>query len=154
MSNTVIFPKVPVEIVLDHPLAEIPFYATEGASGFDLKACIDEPIILKKRTWQLISSGYRVSVPYGFEIQIRPRSGLALKKGITVKNTPGTVDADYRGVMGVILYNESDEDFVIQPGERIAQAVVCPVYHAQFIVCDSLSETSRGEGGFGSTGTK
>lgn len=148
------FPKVPVEIVIDHPLAEIPTYATEGSSGFDLRACIDEPIILRKRTWKLVPVGYRVSVPYGFEIQIRPRSGLALKKGITVKNTPGTVDADYRGVLGVILYNESDEDFVIQPGERIAQAVVCPVYHAQFVVKDSLSETTRGEGGFGSTGTK
>lgn len=148
------FFRIPVEIVLVHPLAEVPFYATEGSSGFDLKACIDAPITLKKRTWQLISSGYRVSVPYGFEIQIRPRSGLALKKGITVKNTPGTVDADYRGVMGVILYNESDEDYVIEPGERIAQAVVCPVYHAEFSVVKELSGTSRGEGGFGSTGTK
>lgn len=154
MTCNISFPKIPVKIVLEHPLAEIPSYATEGSSGFDLKACIDQPIILKKHTWQLIPTGYRVSVPYGFEIQIRPRSGLALKKGITVKNTPGTVDADYRGVMGVILYNESDEDFIIQPGERIAQAVVCPVYHAEFIVTDKLSETSRGEGGFGSTGAK
>lgn len=148
------FPRIPVEIVLVHPLAEVPTYATEGASGFDLKACIDAPITLKKRTWQLIPSGYRVSVPYGFEIQVRPRSGLALKKGITVKNTPGTVDADYRGVLGVILYNESDEDYVIEPGDRIAQAVICPVYHAEFKVVKELSETSRGEGGFGSTGTK
>lgn len=148
------FTRIPVEIVLDHPLAEVPSYATEGSSGFDLKACIDAPITLKKHTWQLISTGYRVSVPYGFEIQIRPRSGLALKKGITVKNTPGTVDSDFRGVMGVILYNESDEDFVIEPGERIAQAVVCPVFHAEFNIVKELSETSRGEGGFGSTGTR
>jgi dUTP pyrophosphatase len=147
------FKQVNVEIVLDHALAEVPFYATAGASGFDLKACIDEPIVLKARTWQLISSGYKVSVPCGFEIQVRPRSGLSLKKGIVVKNSPGTIDSDYRGVMGVILYNGSDEDFTVQPGERIAQAVVCPVYHAFFQVVDELSESVRGEGGFGSTGS-
>lgn len=141
-----------IKIVLEHPLAEVPKYATDGASGFDIRACIDEPVLLEPQTWKLISSGYRVSIPHGFEIQIRPRSGLALKHGITIKNTPGTIDSDYRGVMGVILYNESDETYLVMPGERIAQAVVCPVFQAMFEVTDDLSDTDRGNNGFGSTG--
>lgn len=144
---------IPLEIALTHPLAQVPEYATEGSSGFDLRACIDEPLTLKPRTWKLISSGYKVAIPNGFEIQVRPRSGLSLKKGIVVKNSPGTIDADYRGDLGVILYNGSDEEFIVNPGERVAQAVVCPVYQAEFVVVSDLSETVRGEGGFGSSGT-
>lgn len=148
------FAKIPVDIVLTHPLAEMPVYSTPGSSGFDLRACIDKPIILKKQTWQLISTGYKMAIPLGFEIQIRPRSGLSLKKGLVVKNSPGTIDSDYRGEINVILYNESDEDYIIEPGERIAQAVLCPVYHAKFNLVKELDETYRGSGGFGSTGIK
>jgi dUTP pyrophosphatase len=148
-------PSISVDIVLTHPSAVMPEYASSGASGFDLRACFDEEnILLKAGTWQLISSGYKIAVPRGFEIQVRPRSGLALKHGIVVKNSPGTVDADYRGELGVILYNESSSDFLINRGERIAQAVVCPIYQASFNRVESLSETERGTGGFGSTGVK
>lgn len=130
----------------------IPIYASHLAAGADAKAAIDEPYVLKAGTSTLISSGVKVEIPEGYEIQVRPRSGLALKHGITVLNTPGTIDADYRGTIGIILINHSQIDFIITPGMRIAQFVLAPVFQAEFIVAETLAATVRGEGGFGHTG--
>ena len=134
-----------------HPL---PAYATELSAGMDLRANIDEPIVLKPMERRLVSTGLHIALPVGYEAQVRPRSGLALKKGITVLNAPGTVDADYRGDVGVILINLSDEPFTIEDGERIAQMVIARHEHAEFIPVDVLDETERGEGGYGHTGVK
>lgn len=134
-----------------HPL---PAYATELSAGMDLRANIDEPIVLKPMERRLVPTGLHISLPVGYEAQVRPRSGLALKKGITVLNAPGTVDADYRGDVGVILINLSDEPFTIEDGERIAQMVIARHEHAEFIPVDVLDETERGEGGYGHTGVK
>lgn len=134
-----------------HPL---PAYATEQSAGMDLRANIDEPIVLKPMERRLVPTGLHIALPVGYEAQVRPRSGLALKKGITVLNAPGTVDADYRGEVGVILINLSDEPFTIEDGERIAQMVVARHEHAEFIPVDVLDETERGEGGYGHTGVK
>ena len=134
-----------------HPL---PAYATELSAGMDLRANIDEPIVLKPMERRLVPTGLHIALPVGYEAQIRPRSGLALKKGITVLNAPGTVDADYRGDVGVILINLSDEPFIIEDGERIAQMVIARHEHAEFIPVDVLDETERGEGGYGHTGVK
>ena len=134
-----------------HPL---PAYATELSAGMDLRANIDEPIVLKPMERRLVQTGLHIALPVGYEAQVRPRSGLALKKGITVLNAPGTVDADYRGDVGVILINLSDEPFVIEDGERIAQMVIARHEHAEFIPVDVLDETERGEGGYGHTGVK
>lgn len=134
-----------------HPL---PAYATEQSAGMDLRANIDEPIVLKPMERRLVPTGLHIALPVGYEAQVRPRSGLALKKGITVLNAPGTVDADYRGDVGVILINLSDEPFTIEDGERIAQMVVARHEHAEFIPVDVLDETERGEGGYGHTGVK
>ena len=120
----------------------------------DLYANIDEPITLKSLERTLVKTGLFISLPEGYEAQVRPRSGLALKNGITVLNTPGTIDADYRGEIGVILVNLSNEDFVIENGERIAQLIIAKHERAEWIEVQELSETSRGEGGFGSTGVK
>lgn len=129
-----------------------PHYATDLSAGMDLRANIDETVILKPLERRLIPTGLSIALPNGFEAQIRPRSGLAYKKGITVLNSPGTIDADYRGDVGVILINLSNEDFVIEDGERIAQMVVAPYTKVVWDEVRSLSETVRGEGGFGSTG--
>lgn len=134
-----------------HPL---PAYATELSAGMDLRANIDEPIVLKPMEHRLVPTGLHIALPVGYEAQVRPRSGLALKKGITVLNAPGTVDADYRGDVGVILINLSDEPFTIEDGERIAQMVIARHEHAEFIPVDVLDETERGEGGYGHTGVK
>lgn len=134
-----------------HPL---PAYATELSAGMDLRANIDEPIVLKPMERRLVPTGLHIALPVGYEAQVRPRSGLALKKGITVLNAPGTVDADYRGEVGVILINLSDEPFTIEDGERIAQMVIARHEHAEFIPVDVLDETERGEGGYGHTGVK
>ena len=134
-----------------HPL---PAYATELSAGMDLRANIDEPIVLKPMERRLVQTGLHIALPVGYEEQVRPRSGLALKKGITVLNAPGTVDADYRGDVGVILINLSDEPFIIEDGERIAQMVIARHEHAEFIPVDVLDETERGEGGYGHTGVK
>ncbi len=134
-----------------HPL---PAYATELSAGMDLRANIDEPIVLKPMERRLVQTGLHIALPVGYEAQVRPRSGLALKKGITVLNAPGTVDADYRGDVGVILINLSDEPFTIEDGERIAQMVIARHEHAEFIPVDVLDETERGEGGYGHTGVK
>lgn len=130
----------------------LPEYATEHSSGVDLLACVEKPIVLKPLERALIPTGIAIELPSDFEAQIRPRSGLAVKHGVTVLNTPGTIDADYRGEIGVILINLGQEDFVIERGMRIAQMVIAPVCKAVFIEKAKLSETFRGSGGFGSTG--
>ena len=134
-----------------HPL---PAYETYASAGVDLRANLTDVIILKPLGRTLVKTGIFIEIPEGYEAQVRPRSGLALKKGITVLNSPGTIDADYRGEIGVILINLSNEDFVIENGERIAQLVFSSVEQAQWIEVEMLSETHRGEGGFGSTGIK
>lgn len=143
--------KVKVVNKSKHPL---PQYATEGAAGMDLRANIDEPIVLKPLERKLIPTGLYISLPVGYEAQVRPRSGLALKHGICVTNTPGTVDADYRGQVGVILINLSNEDFVVEDGERIAQMVIAKHERAEWLPVEELDETERGAGGYGHTGTK
>ncbi|WP_086476239.1 dUTP diphosphatase [Arenibacter amylolyticus] len=135
----------------DHPL---PHYETLASAGMDLRANISEPITLQPMERAIIKTGLFIELPIGVEAQVRPRSGLAAKKGITVLNAPGTIDADYRGEIGVILVNLSNESFVIENGERIAQMVIAKHERAQWNQVDVLSETSRGEGGFGSTGIK
>ncbi len=129
-----------------------PAYETEGAAGMDLRADIDEVIILKPLERAIVKTGLFIALPVGYEAQVRPRSGLAAKKGITVLNSPGTVDADYRGEIGVILVNLSNDDFVINDGERIAQLIIAKHERANWIEVEVLSETERGSGGFGSTG--
>lgn len=133
---------------------ETPKYETKNAAGVDLRANTEETIALSPMQRQLIPTGLFLEIPEGFEAQVRPRSGLALKKGLTVLNAPGTIDADYRGEVGVILVNLSDETVTIEPGERVAQLVFAPFEQANFLQVDALSETERGTGGFGSTGTK
>ena len=132
----------------------LPQYATEQSAGMDLRANLDEPVTLKPLERKLIPTGLHIALPAGFEAQVRPRSGLALKKGITVLNTPGTIDADYRGEIGVVLINLSQEDFIVNDGERIAQMVIARHKKADFIEVEVLDETERGEGGYGHTGVK
>jgi dUTP pyrophosphatase len=134
-----------------HPL---PSYETLASAGMDLRAAIQEPIALQPLERALVKTGLFIELPIGCEAQVRPRSGLALKKGVTVLNSPGTVDADYRGEIGVILVNLSSEPFVIENGERIAQLVIAKHERAEWNEVTALSETSRGTGGFGSTGLK
>ncbi len=133
---------------------ELPFYATEQAAGADLRAAVDEDVILQPGEHKLIKTGFAMALAEGFEAQIRPRSGLAYKHGITVLNSPGTIDADYRGEVGVILINHGKDPFVITRGERIAQMIVAPFVQAAFSEVTELSDTARGEGGFGSSGRK
>ena len=132
----------------------LPQYATEQSTGMDLRANIEEPITLKPLERRLIPTGLYMALPAGFEAQVRPRSGLALKKGVTVLNTPGTIDADYRGEIGVVLINLSNDDFVVEDGERIAQMVIARHEQGEFIPVEVLDETERGEGGYGHTGVK
>ena len=132
----------------------LPQYATEQSAGMDLRANLDEPVTLKPLERKLIPTGLHIALPAGFEAQVRPRSGLVLKKGITVLNTPGTIDADYRGEIGVVLINLSQEDFIVNDGERIAQMVIARHEKADFIEVEVLDETERGEGGYGHTGVK
>ena len=132
--------------------AEIPEYKTEGAAGCDVCAFIPESVKLAPGKRAIIPTGLFFEIPEGYEIQVRPRSGLAAKNGITVLNTPGTIDSDYRGELKIILINLGDEDFSINNGDRIAQIVIAPVTQAQFVKTDVLSETERGDKGFGSTG--
>ncbi len=131
---------------------DAPSYATEGSAGVDLKANIDDPITLTPLQRVVVPTGLRIALPKGTEAQVRPRSGLAAKHGITVLNTPGTIDADYRGEVGVILINLSDKDFVINPGERIAQMVLARYERFEWEQVEQLDSTSRGEGVLGSTG--
>jgi dUTP pyrophosphatase len=133
---------------------ELPAYSTELSAGMDIRAFLPGPVVLKPLERKLIPTGLFVEIPAGFEAQIRPRSGLALKKGITVLNSPGTIDADYRGEVGIILINLSNEDFVIESGERICQMIIASHETVQWNLVEELEETVRGEGGFGHTGKK
>ena len=132
--------------------AVLPVYKTSGAAGADVCALTESDVVLKKGSRALVGTGLFFAIPEGYEIQVRPRSGLAFKNGVTVLNTPGTIDSDYRGELKVLLYNCGDEDFIIKNGDRIAQIVVAPVTLGALEPCDALPETERGEGGFGSTG--
>ena len=134
------------------PTIKLPEYKTNGASGMDLIAFIKKPINIRPKTSSLISTGLSVAFPENYEIQIRPRSGLAAKNNISVLNTPGTIDSDYRGEIKVIIYNHGDSDFIINNGDRIAQMVLSPVIKMELEENNDLPETIRGEGGFGSTG--
>ena len=143
--------KIPV---VNRGHQQLPAYATTQSAGMDLRANLDTPVTLHPMERRLIPTGLHIALPEGYEAQVRPRSGLALKKGITVLNTPGTIDADYRGEIGVVLINLSDQDFVVNDGERIAQLVIARYEQAELVVVDELDETERGEGGYGHTGVK
>jgi len=132
--------------------APLPRYQTEGAVGMDLCAALGEPVTLGPGERALVKTGFAVAIPEGFEGQVRPRSGLALRHGVTVLNAPGTIDPDYRGELMVLLVNLGREAFVVRPGERIAQLVICPVARAELVEVDTLDPTARGAGGYGSTG--
>lgn len=132
----------------------LPFYATDGSAGVDLYANIGEPLILKPLQRTLIPTGIKIALPEGLEAQVRPRSGLAVKKGLSVLNSPGTIDSDYRGEVKVVIVNLSEEEVEINPGERIAQMVVASYVKLDWIEVENLAETQRGSGGFGSTGEK
>ena len=143
--------KIKVGITVENNV-EIPKYMTEGSAGIDVSANIEKEIELKPLERYLVPTGIKLEIPEGFEIQVRPRSGLAFKHGITVLNTPGTIDSDYRGEVKVLLINLSNEIYKIQPNERIGQLILGKVYKLDFDVKDGLSETKRGDGGFGHTG--
>jgi len=144
---------IPIKIV-NKSLNEIPAYTTAGAAGLDIRANIKEPLLLKSLERVLVPTGLFIEIPEGYEAQIRPRSGLASKQGITCLNTPGTIDSDYRGEIKVILINLSAENQVINPGDRIAQMVINKIERAKWELVEELNETPRGEGGFGHTGIK
>jgi len=145
---------VRIAIVRDPDCEDIPLpdYATDHAAGMDLRAAVREPVILKPGERALIPTGLRIALPPGHEAQIRPRSGLAVRHGVTMVNTPGTIDADYRGEIRVIFINLGQEPFTVRRGDRIAQMVIAPVTRAAWMPVDTLDETVRGEGGFGHTG--
>ncbi|MEN9399675.1 MAG: hypothetical protein RL632_776 [Bacteroidota bacterium] len=139
--------------VINRSSHALPAYETVSSAGMDVRANIGEAIVLAPMSRALIPTGLYLEIPHGYECQVRPRSGLALKKGVSVLNTPGTIDADYRGEVGVILFNMSDSAFTVENGERIAQLVFAPVLQVEWDESESLTETERGAGGFGSTGT-
>lgn len=143
--------KIEVKVLASEG-AVLPAYKTEGAAGADVCAFLKEPVTIEAGAFAMIPTGLFFEIPQGYEIQVRPRSGLAAKNGITVLNTPGTIDSDYRGELKVILINLGKEAFIVNNGERIAQIIVSPVTLADFTISDSLSDTKRGEKGFGSTG--
>lgn len=143
--------KIKVNIVTKDGV-NIPVYKTSGSAGCDICAYINEDIILQPQKRVLVPTGIFAEIPEGFELQIRPRSGLAAKNGVTVLNTPGTIDSDYRGEICIILINLGENDFMIHNGDRIAQAIIAPVIQCDFVKVEKLNETARGEGGFGSTG--
>lgn len=146
-------PRTQIKIpTLKEEEADLPIYGSEGASGADVRAHIKEEIVLPPGSSVLVPTGLRFAIPEGYEIQVRPRSGLALKSQVTVLNTPGTIDADYRGELGVILINHGKDDFIIQNRMRIAQLVICKVEKASFELRNELLMTERGDGGFGHTG--
>ncbi len=149
------FEKVPLKVkTLPHFKGELPRYETVHASGLDVRAAISETILIPPLGRAMIPTGLSVEIPPGFEIQVRPRSGLAAKQGVTVLNTPGTVDADYRGEVKIIVINLGSEVVEVKDQDRIAQFVLCPVVQAELIVVDELASTARGAGGFGSTGVR
>ena len=133
---------------------QLPAYATPQSAGMDLRANLDEPVVLRPLERRLIPTGLYIALPEGYEAQVRPRSGLALKHGLTVLNAPGTIDADYRGEVGVVLVNLSQQDFTVNDGERIAQLVVARCEQAELVVVEQLDETERGAGGYGHTGVR
>tara|TARA_B100001996_G_scaffold247700_1_gene191908 strand:- start:904 stop:1341 length:438 start_codon:yes stop_codon:yes gene_type:complete len=135
-----------------NPEAKLPSYKTKGSSGMDLMALVEEKIIVKPNSSELIPTGLSIAIPEDLEIQIRPRSGLAAKHSITVLNTPGTIDSDYRGELKIILYNHSNKDFIVNKNDRVAQMILVPVLKVDFEEVDELPDTIRGSGGFGSTG--
>ena len=153
MKNIATMEKITVNIINSsgNPL---PAYETEGSAGMDLRAALDEPVVLAPLQRAMIPTGLRIALPQGYECQIRPRSGLAAKHGITVLNSPGTIDADYRGEIKVILVNLSNEPFTINPGERVCQMVISRYSRAEWVQVETLDETERGSGGFGHTGVK
>ncbi len=130
----------------------LPRVATEGSAGADLRAAVEAPVTIEPGARQLVPTGLTIALPVGYEAQVRPRSGLALRHGVTVLNSPGTIDSDYRGEIGVILVNHGDVPFVVSRGDRMAQMVVAPVVQATWQEVDQLDESARGDGGFGSTG--
>jgi len=140
--------------IVNHSDNPIPDYSTSSSAGMDLRANLDQPVSLKSLERKLIPTGLYIELPEGFEAQIRPRSGLALKKGISILNTPGTIDADYRGEIGIILVNLSAEEFIVENGERICQMVINKVETVKWDQVGSLDDSERGAGGFGHTGTK
>lgn len=147
MKNT------PPEIIFQQEAgASLPSYESAQAAGADVRALLNSPITIEPRQRAIVKTGLKVAIPEGYEIQVRPRSGLAAKHGVTVLNTPGTIDADYRGEIMVILLNTSDQPFTVESGMRVAQLVVAPALQAQFISAEELSTTARGEQGFGHTG--
>lgn len=143
--------KVIVKVTLDKGV-QLPKYETKGSAGMDVRANISEPIVLGSLERKLIPTGIKMAIPEGYEVQVRPRSGLALKHGISMANAIGTIDSDYRGEIGVILINLSKDEYIVQPQERIGQLVLNKVEQMEFEVVNSLDETERGEGGFGHTG--
>lgn len=145
--------KIQLKIKLEEG-AVMPQYQTEHAAGFDVNAFVKEPITINPGERMLIPTGLKMAIPPGYEAQVRPRSGLAIKQGISIVNTPGTVDADYRGEIGIILINHGQEDFIVNPKDRIAQVIINKVEHPEIIEVDELDETGRGEGGFGHTGVE
>jgi len=144
--------RIDVELLPEAQGLDLPGYASPGSAGMDLRAAISEPVTLAPGEIRLVTTGLRIAVPPGYEAQIRPRSGLALKHGITIPNAPGTIDSDYRGVVQIILANLGNEPFVIHRGDRIAQMVIAPVTQAALHPVPRLDDTERGEGGFGSSG--
>jgi dUTP pyrophosphatase len=145
----------PLEVkIINNSGFDLPAYATDASAGMDVRAALTEPVTLAPLERRLIPTGLRIALPQGYQCEVRPRSGLALKKGITLLNTPGTVDADYRGEIGVILINLSNEPFVVNPGERIAQLVITTYTRVAWQPVEVLDETERGDGGFGHTGVK
>lgn len=140
--------------ILNHSKFPLPEYATQHSAGMDLRANIDETIVVAPLERVLVPTGLHIQLPTGYEAQIRPRSGLAIKHGIGIVNSPGTIDADYRGEIRIILVNLSNEPFSLNPGERIAQMIISKYEKATWLECDSLDESERGDGGFGSTGRK
>jgi dUTP pyrophosphatase len=145
--------KIPLVRLAHAADLPVPSYATAGAAGLDLLAAIDKPVDLAPRQFKLIATGVAIALPHGYEAQVRPRSGLALKHGLTILNAPGTVDADYRGEIGALLVNHGEAVIRLERGMRIAQLVIAAVAKAHFVECASLPPTVRAEGGFGSTGT-
>ena len=145
---------MPIVKIQNNSGFKLPDYATALSAGFDLRAAIDAPVILKAGERKLIPTGIRIALPEGYELQIRPRSGLAIRSGISVLNSPGTIDADYRGEIGIILINHSAEAFTINPGDRICQAVLARYEKVEWEPVESLEATERGEGGFGHSGVK
>lgn len=152
MTKTKCCSTIRIDVLSNAGPDALPCYGSAGAAGADIRAHLVEPLTIPAGKSALVPTGLKMAIPDGYEIQIRPRSGLALKNQITVLNTPGTIDCDYRGEIQIILINHGTQDFVVAPGMRIAQLVVAPYYQAEFVPTESLEETHRGHGGFGHTG--